>query len=186
MQVALQGSYVEFVTFMGVAEKYPPWFQEVLYSSTYMDNSRYTLYIDKSERRPDYYEKKLIENYSIFIRKPNGETHVTDLDVFQDLYVSFRYNVFTNSGIAALEEDTIEYIEYQPGVSTAEYPLWFYEYYTEAKHHPNGNRDAELLVGTSIPTHCVFLRNKFGEIRGMKYSDFIKYYDIDPKVGDWV
>lgn len=189
MLVALRDSYVEFVTFMGVTEKYPLWFQKILYRSIYMDASRYTLYVDRSERRPDYYEKKLIESHSVFIKKPNGDTHVTDYDVFSDLYVSFRYDSFTNSGIAALEEDTIEYVECLPGVLSREYPGWFYEYYTETMNHPHNNEDAERFIRpsvngqASVSTHCVFLRNKFGEIRGMDYYDFIKYYDPDPKVG---
>src|SRR5437763_13558696 len=111
MRVALRGSYVEFVIFMGVTEKYPLWFEEELYECTYTDESRFTFWVPFNERNPDYYEKQLIEDYSVFLRKPNGEVHVTDYDIFTELYITFRYDAFTNSGRAALHEHCIEYVE---------------------------------------------------------------------------
>jgi hypothetical protein len=33
MKVALRDSYVEYVLFAGVTEKYPPWFEEELYDT---------------------------------------------------------------------------------------------------------------------------------------------------------
>lgn len=202
MRVALRGSYIEYVIFMGVTERYPSWFAEELYECTYTDESRFTFWIPDGERRIDYYEKQLIEDYSVFLRKPNGDVHVTDYDVFSELYIAFRYDAFTNSGIAALEQDCIDYVEAQAGVLPAGYPEWFYEYFTEAfnypqdektfffydanKHSLTASRDSmEITAGGDviITEHCVFLRNKYGEIRGMTYTQFLKYYDPDPQIG---
>lgn len=201
MRVALRGSYIEFVTFNGNSERYPDWFLEELYECTYTDESRFTFWVDKDERRPDYYEKQLVEDYSVFLRKPDGSIHLTDYDVFSDLYVAFMYNSFTNSGIAAFEDDCIEYVECMGGILLDDYPDWFYEFFTESVNlpqgetiffhdcelvGPNGSRGPFLEVSddgqVSVRDRSVFLRNKNGEIRGMLYSDFIKHYDDDPVV----
>ncbi len=202
MRVALRNSYVEYVLFSGVTEKYPPWFEDELYNTICLDDSRYTFWVNRYERTADYYEKQLVEDYSVFLRKPNGEIHVTDYDVFSDLYTAFTYNEFTHSGIAALHEDCIEYVECQPGVLPAGYPEWFYEYFTEAfnypqdgttfflfdqnKHMPTASRDSIKITAdgdVEVTEHCVFLRNKFGEIRGMTYKQFLIYYDPKPRLG---
>jgi len=201
MRAALRDGYVEFVIFNGVTEKYPLWFEKELDECTYTDESRFTFWVAADERKPDYYEKQLIEDYSVFLRKPNGEVHVTDYDVFQELYITFRYDAFINSGIAAFEDDCIDYVECRGGVLSKEYPLWFYEFFTEAVNLPQGEtvyfHDANMVNPgngrgpflevtddgqVSVDTHSVFLRNKFGEIRGMLYDDFIKWYDDNPKV----
>jgi hypothetical protein len=202
MKAALRGSYVEFVTFMGITERYPLWFEKEMEYTIIQDESRYTLWIPFDERSPDYYEKQLVEDYSVFLRKPNGEVHVTDYDTLSDLYTTFRYNRFTNSGIAALDEDCIEYVECHPGILPAGYPEWFYEYFTEAFNYPEddktfflydadtrkltANRESinvDIAGCVTVTDHCVFLYNRFGEIRGMLYDDFIKYYDDDPRIG---
>jgi hypothetical protein len=202
MIAALRGSYVEYVYFMGVTEKYPPWFEEELYDSVYMDENRYTFYQPLGERKPDYYDKILVEDYTVFLRKPNGDIHVTDYDIFKELYTVFRYDSFTNSGVAAFNEDCIEYVECLGGVLPAGYPEWFYEYFTEAlnfprdsetiyfydndKHSITASRDfleVPIRGEATVKEHCVFLRNKFGEIRGMTYDEFLIYYDDDPELG---
>jgi hypothetical protein len=85
------------------------------------------------------------------------------------------------------------------------YPYWFYEFFTEAFNYPQDNKtfyfyDTEKHVLTAskdsidvsvggdvtVTNHCVFLRNKYGEIRGMKYDDFIKCYDPEPQLGGLV
>lgn len=196
MKAALKGSYVEFILFMGITEKYPLWFENLLEECTYTDESRYTFYVDKEERRPDYYEKKLIEDYSVIIRKTTGEIHITDYDVFQEMYTTFRHDAFTNSGLAAFKDDCIDYVECKGGMLEIGYPAWFYEFFTESLNLPNeetiyfSDNDEPMdkrpflkvdeYGGVSVKNHCVFLRNKFGEIRGMLYSDFIKHYDTDP------
>jgi hypothetical protein len=199
MRVALRGSYIDFVIFMGLTEKYPLWFEEELYECTYTDESRYTFWVPYDERKPDYHDKQLIEDYSVFLRKPNGEVFVTDYDVFQGMYTTFTFSEFTHSGIAAFDADCIEYVECQAGVLPAGYPEWFYEFFTEAFNYPQdektyyfydaskntlkASRDAlEVSAGgdVEVTEHCVFLRNKFGEIRGMLYDDFLKYYDPNP------
>jgi hypothetical protein len=204
MRAALRGSYVEYVLFIGVTERYPLWFQAELYDSVYMDENRYTFYVPMHERTPDYYEKTLVEDYSVFLKKPNGDIHVTDYDIFNDLYVSFKSDTFTNSGLAAFEQDCIEYVECRPGVISSGYPDWFYEYFTEVLNFPKDEEtiylydtDKHCLTATrgsliataggeaSVKTHCVFLRNKYGEIRGMEYKDFLKYYDPDPIIGKY-
>lgn len=201
MIAALKESYVEFIIFMGITEKYPLWFERLLEECAYTDESRFTFWVDKDERRPDYYEKKLIEEYSVFLRKPNGELHITTYDSFQNLYVTFKHDTFTNSGLAAFESDCIEYVECTGGMLSVAYPEWFYEYFSEVinlPHHAEtilfkGEPTYNISIdggpflqideygGVSVETHCVFLRNKFGEIRGMLYEDFKKFYDDDPE-----
>jgi hypothetical protein len=202
MRVALRGSYVEYVIFMGITEKYPLWFEHELSECVYEDESRYTFWTPMEERGPDYYEKQLVADYSVFLRKPNGEVHVTDYDTFSYLYVTFKYDAFTNSGIAALEGDCIDYVECQAGVLPAGYPEWFYAYFTEAFNYPQDEKtfffydtDKHVLTASResmeitaggdviINEHCIFLHNRFGEIRGMTYREFLRYYDPDPQVG---
>lgn len=202
MNVALRGSYIEFVIFAGVTERYPQWFKKELEATISLDESRYTFWVHKDERNVNYYEKQLVEDYSVFLRKPDGEIFVTDYDVFTDLYNTFTYDAFTNSGTAALEDDCIEYVECQAGVLPAGYPSWFYEYFTEAINFPQddetvyfydtdehcikANRGTLLATAggeVSVTEHCVFLHNKLGEIRGMPYDDFVKYYDPRPMIG---
>jgi hypothetical protein len=202
MKAALRDSYIEFVLFMGMTEKYPLWFEKEMEYTVFQDESRYTFWVPMGERRPDYHEKTLVEDYSVFLRKPNGEVFVTDYDVFRGMYTTFQYNAFTNSGIAAFDDDCIEYVECKAGVLPAGYPNWFYEYFTEAinfppdgetiyfydsdRHRLTASRDSIIVSvdgEASVTSHCVFLRNKFGEIRGMRYDDFIKYYDPRPQLG---
>lgn len=203
MKAALRGSYVEFVIYNGVTERYPEWFANELYECTHTDESRFTFYVFQGERRPDYHEKQLIEDHSVFLRKPNGEVHLTDYDVFKSLYHVYIYDGFTNSGIAALKEDSIDYVECVGGVLLKEYPAWFYEFYTEAVNLPGGEtvyihdaHDHDTSYGKfrgpylsvsengeiSIDSHSVFLRNRFGEIRAMYYHDFKRFYDPDPEI----
>lgn len=201
MIAALNGKYVEYVCYMGVTEKYPQWFEEELYDSVYLDEDRYTFWQPEWGRDVDYYDKTLVEDYSVFIRKPNGEIHVTDYDVFKDLYTTFTYSAFTNSGIAAFNEDCIEFVECHGGILPAGYPEWFYEYFTEAINFPTHretvyvlNEDVKITSSrdfleisidgdVTVVQHCVFLRNRFGEIRGMTYSEFKRYYDDNPIEG---
>lgn len=185
MKVALRGSYVEFVCYMGITEKYPRWFKKILDDCTYTDDDRYTFYVPPAERTPAYYEKQLIEDYTVFLRKSNGEVHVTDYEVLQHMYTSFKYNAFNNSGLAALDEDTIEYVECRPGILGAEYPEWFYEYFTEVVNFPHDEQTILMADDNEVyvDRHCVFLKNRFGEIKGMYYDDFLKYYDPNPKIG---
>lgn len=201
MRAALKNSYVEYILYMGVTEKYPQWFRHQLDNCAYTDESRFTFWVNKEERRPDYYEKQLIEDYSVFIRNSNGDIHITDYDTFQRLYVTFTYDAFTNNGIAAFENDCIEYVECMEGMLSVTYPTWFYEFFTESINFPNGEKillsnsedipnllvdrgpflDVDNYGGVSVDCHCVFLRNKFGEVRGMLYTDFLRFYDDNPE-----
>jgi hypothetical protein len=183
MKAALRDSYIDYVIFMGVTEKYPRWFRKLLDDCTYTDESRFTIWVDKAERRPDYYEKQLIETYSVVLRKHSGEVHITDYDVFNNLYVVFRHDEFTNSGLAAYEEDCIEYVECHPGVHPSKYPEWFYEYYTEAINFPPSDEGIILLNNDQtyeLNERSVVLRNRFGEIKLMPYKNFRLYYDDSP------
>lgn len=187
MWVALRNSYIEFVTYQGLTEKYPPWFIEEMYECIHMDESRYTFWVSDALRKPDYYDKQLVEDYSVFLRKPNGEVYVTDWDIFTKLYMTFKYDQFMNSGIAALRDDCIEYVECEPGILTREYPLWFYEHFTEAVNFPQEETILFSVNGEVVVNQrCIFLRNKYGEIKGMSYGDFIKYYDDSPNLGGWM
>lgn len=184
MKAALRDSYLEYVYFTGVTERYPSWFAEELYYGGYMNENKYTFYVPLHQRSPDYYEKTLIEDYTVFLRKCDGSLHVTDYDTFKGLYTEFTYNRFYNCGIAAFDEDCIEYVECYPGVLPAGYPEWFYEYFTEAIILPQECEGFMLFSNDNtveVTDHCVFLLNKYGEIRGMYYDEFLKYYDPDPK-----
>lgn len=201
MKAALRGSYLEYVIFMGMSEIYPPWCAEELYRSAYLDESRFTMWMPKEERRADYHEKELIELYSVFLRKPNGDLFLTDLDICSELYTTFSYDALTNSGIVAFNDDCIEYVKCVGGVLSDKYPNWFYEYFTEALNYPYAETiyirdDDELRLASTkgpflevrngeitVTSPCVFLRNKYGEIKGMGYDDFLKHYDPDPKIG---
>lgn len=198
MIAAFHDSYIEYVLFVGITENYPKWFKKEIEDSIYMDEDRYTFWVPKEDRTPDYYEKTLVEDYSVFLRKPDGEIFVTNYDVFTHLYISFQYDAYTNSGIAAYEEDCVEYVECYPGILFKEYPDWFYEFFTEAVNYPQidddetyfffdenkklsaSKRFIEVDKGEAcVRSHCVFLRNKYGEIRAMEYEDFIRYYDAN-------
>lgn len=199
-KVALRGCYVEVVFFMGVNETYPHWFADELYNSIFTDEHRYTFWVPREERTPLYYEKQLVEDYSVFLRKPDGTIHVTDYDVFTSLYHTFRYDAFTNSGLAALNDDCIEYVECHEGALTGSYPEWFEIFFTEAINFPpdggsiliynnkerflTASRESLIDVGPhgdiSVNCHCVFLWNKFGEIRGLSWGEFLRFYDPDP------
>lgn len=183
MIAALRDSYVEAVFFMGINERYPHWFAEELYNCTFTDESRFTFWVPEHDRRPDYHEKELVEDYSVFLRKSNGEIHLTNYDVVDELYCIFRSDRFDNSALLALNDDVIEYVECHGGHVVSGYPEWFYEYFTEAVNFPSEEESIFLdneNGDITITEHCVFLRNKFGEIRVVDYTTFIKYYDPDP------
>ena len=180
MRAALRDSYVDYIIFTGTTERYPLWFKKLLEECTYTDESRFTFWVHKEERRPDYYEKQLIEDYSVIIRKHDGDIHITDYDVFQNLYITFTYDGFTNSGLAAYEDDCIEYVECKPGVLDGGYPWWFYEYFTEAVNLPQPFEGYMLFAHNDevmVTEHCVVLRNRASELRLLPYSEFKKYYD---------
>ena len=185
MRAAMRGSYVEYVIFMGVTDMYPAWFSEELYDSTFQDDSRFTFWVPKQERSPVYYEQQLIEEYSVILRAPDGSVHVTTYDAFAELYEVFVYCKYLNSGIAALNVDCMEYVECHEGMLQGGYPDWFDEYFTEVLNFPQQEETVFLSVTgkhVSVTEHCVFMVNRFGEIRAMRYVDFIKYYDPNPEL----
>lgn len=205
----MHGSEVDFVIYRGITERYSKWFVREVLDSIYMDEYRYTFWVPEDERPYHYYEMTLVESDSVFLRKTNGEVFCTTMHVFENLYDIFFYDGFTNSGVAAFDEDCIDYVECEPGVLSAEYPDWFYEYFTEAVHFPPDNESIfiydtgyttkpifnssgstvviEPLNATqgqaSVTEHCVFLKNRFGEIRAMSFEDFTKYYNTGPLGG---
>lgn len=184
MRVGLRGSYVDVVFYMGLNEPYPYWFSELIYNHILIDEDRYTFYVPREERKVEYYEKKLIEDYSVFIRKSDGSVHVTDYDIFESLYQVFRTDSFENSGLAALKSDTIEYVECHGGYVVSGYPDWFYEYFSEAVNNPVDDETVFISDDNgdiTITDHCVFLKNRYGEIKIMDYDVFLKYYDPDPE-----
>ena len=201
MKAALRGSYVQVAFYMGDNETYPDWMADELANCTFTDESRYTFWVPEDMRKPDYFEKQLIGDYSVFLRKPDtGEIHVTSTDTYGDLYMEFQFDAFTNSALAAFHDDVIEYVECRGGeVVDSGYPDWFYEWITEAINYPgyDNARDAIQggLVGSeceesmlidvdgndfSIVDHCVVLRNKFGEMKIMEWEKFNRLYDTDP------
>lgn len=202
MRAVLHGGWVDYVIYMGITENYPDWFNKEVLNDIYMDESRFTMWQPEEERSWDYYEKDCIESDSVFLRKPNGEIFMTSKYVFDQLYVIFLYDGFSNYGVAAYRDDCIEYVECQPGVVSADHPDWFYEYFTEAVHFQDQkesififDRSSPVVIGSSsngvisltgdvgqisVDSHCVFLRNFLGEIKHMEYSDFLKHYHPGP------
>ncbi len=186
MFAALRGQYVQFVVFMGVAERYPEWFIEEIANRVFVNESRYCFWTSPPERDCDYYEKEIIEMYSIIVRKSDGSTHVVEVDTFNELYRIFQFDQLVNGGIAAFIDDYIEYVECAGGSLIDRYPKWFYEYFTECLNNPKDSESYLFSVDghgyITIKERCVFLRNRFGEIRQMLYKDFLKYYD--PRIYD--
>jgi hypothetical protein len=181
MFAALRGTYVQFVVFMGVSERYPKWFIEEISNRVFSDDSRFCFWTPPPERELDYYEKELIEMYSIVVRKPDGSTHVMEQHTFTELYEVFQYNKSLNGGRAAFHEDIIEYVECVGGTMLDIYPPWFYEFFTECINHPDGTETYLLDIdgngGLIIGGNYVVLRNKLGEVKPMLYLDFLKHYD---------
>ena len=186
MFAALRGHYVQFVVFMGLAEPYPEWFIEEVSDRAFINESRFCFWTPPQEREADYYEKELIETFSVVVRKSNGDTHITEIDTFNDMYRVFTYDHGINGGIAAFNEDVIEYVECFGGGLIDMYPEWFYEHFTELLNNPKDNEsylfNIDGLGHITIKERCVVLRNRFGEVRQMSYGNFLKYYD--PRAND--
>lgn len=192
-------SYVDFVIFKGLTEKYPSWFTDEVLDDLVMDASRYTIWFPNGERPTDYYEKVVVETDSVFLRKPNGTIHMVEYPIFKEMYHTFVYNDFISSGVAAFMEDTIEYVECLPGVLSEEYPDWFYEYFTEVANLPdeetilwNNSFDVYtetkgLYLGTegdiTVQDHCVFVRNVAGSIMYVSWENFVR--DFNPGPGQY-
>lgn len=195
-------SYVDYVIFDGQCERYPKWFEEDVLEDIVMDASRYTRWMPKEERPTDYFDKTVVERDSVFLRKHDGTIHVTDYYVFSNLYYVFYYNDYLNHGVAAYEDDIIEYVECLPGVLPFESPDWFYEYFTEAANlvdeetilwnssfdvgtevhgliwsdHMDGSGEGEIVVDV----HCVFLRNFAGSVMYLPWKYFINDFNPGP------
>lgn len=186
MKAALRGSYLDAAFFMGVNESYPHWFAEELYDATVTDESRYTFWVDQGARRPDYHEKILVEDYSVFLRKKNGDIFVTDYDALDSLYTIFKTNKFNNSALVAFNDDVIDYVECRGG--TPLYGMdddWFYEYFTEVVNHPQEEESIFFTVNNgelTVKQHCAVLQNKFGEIKVLDWRTFVRFYDPNPDV----
>lgn len=196
-------AYVDYVLYDGQIAKYPDWFYEEVLDDIVMDASRYTRWIPREQRAPDYHDKTVVERDSVFLRKHDGRIHMTDYATFQQLYYVFYHNDFLNHGVAAFEEDTIEYVECKPGALPFESPDWFYEYFTEAVNLPdeetilwnesfNVKTKTEGLIwsgfmdGTDegeivVDHHCVFLRNFAGSIMYLPWEYFIQDFNPGPK-----
>lgn len=183
MYAALRGSCVKYTIYMGMMESYPEWFQEEIADRILMDESHYTVWVSPPERKTDYYEKDLIETYSVVLRKCDGTHHITDWDTFVSLYQQFTYEQSINGGIAAFKEDVIEYVEVVGGAVVDNYPEWFYAYFTESLNNPKDNETYLFNIDgyghMIVKDRCVVLRNRFNEIRQMTYEKFLKHYDPD-------
>lgn len=184
MKAALRGKYLEAVFFMGVNERYPHWFCEEIYDAIFTNESQYTFWVDRHSRRPDYYEKQLVEDYSVFLKKPNGQIFLTNYDQLDEMYTIFRTDRFTNTGLVAFNEDVIDYVECHGGsMMYAMDDDWFYEYFTEAVNYPQEEETTFFAVddnGITVNQHCAVLMNKFGEIKVLSWREFMKFYDPDP------
>lgn len=185
MKAARRGSYLEVAYFMGTTERYPYWFAEELYDAIFSNESRYSFWVDRYSRRPDYNEKILIEDYSVFLRKEDGTIFVANYDLLDEMYTIFRTDKFTNSGLVAFNEDVIDYVECHGG--NMHYGLdddWFYEFFTESVNNPSSEEtvffSANSEGGITVHEHCAVLINKYGEIRVLDWRTFLKHYDPDP------
>lgn len=176
---ALRESVVDYVIFSGEWEQYPSWFREEVLDGILVDENRYTRYIPKPNRAVDYYDKIMVEDYSVFLRKRDtGNIHCTTYDVFEDLYAVMDNNPRTNSGIAAFREDTIEIVECHGGLPES-YPSWFYNFFSDGRVIKD-SEETILFYGDdreiSITGHSYFLRNKNGQVAHMDSDTFDKYY----------
>lgn len=185
MIAALRGKYLEAVFYMGENQRYPDWFCEELYDATFTDESRYTFWVDRRSRRADYYEKTLVEDYSVFLRKESGEIFVTNYDCLDELYTTFRTDAFSNSALVAFNEDVINYAEFHGGVSCGYPDDWFYEHFTESLHNPVEGETifvADDGGDITVTEHCVIMQNNYGEIKVLDWATFTKFYDPDPGI----
>jgi len=127
---------------------------------------------------------------SVEIEKNDGNVAVVHIDIFNCLYRKL------DGHTAALKDDCIEYVEFMPGTEIDK-PIWFYEYFTDVTIIPEDAKtvlyydDGTLPITVSrkslmefgmddsihITSHCVILRNKYGELRGLEYDEFFKFYD---------
>lgn len=145
-------------------------------------DSRYTFYIPKEVRNADYYDKIVVSYGDVFLRKTDGTSFVlSDDSIFQELYNVFDFNLQNNNGLAAFVDDCIEFVEIQGGFVVDDKPDWFYEHITETVNFIDV--DSCILIGEDkefdVTEHCVFLQNRWGEIRSMRYADFFAFYDPD-------
>lgn len=131
--------------------------------------------------------------YSVTIETTDGRVRRTSKKTFDSLY--HRLDDYT----AALKEDCIEYVECMGGClpDLYLYPTWFYELFSESVNLPddgktilycNGEEECIMISKRSslqvnidgdivISSHSAFLCNRFGEVMGMDYFDFVKLYD---------
>lgn len=181
---ALKEGVVDYVIFAGDHEQYPRWFREEVLDGILVDENRYTRYIPRPERSVDYYDKTLVENDTVFLRKPTLEVHCVSYDIFEELYIPLESNPRTNSGMAAFREDTIEVVECHGGVPMS-YPGWFYDYFSDGIVI-QGTDQTILFYGEereiTVEGHCYFLRNRMGQIAHMDHETFSKYF---VKEGVW-
>ena len=176
---SLKEGVVDYVIFAGEDEQYPAWFKREVLDGILVDENRYTRYIPRPERNMDYYDKTIVDNDTVFLRKPNSsDVHCTSYETFEGLYVSLESNPRTNSGVAAFREDSIEIVECFGGLPSA-YPSWFYDYFSDGIVI-NDYDETILFYGDdreiSIIGHCYFLKNQRGQIAFMDHETFDKYY----------
>lgn len=167
---------------MGIHENYPHWFKEVLYNQISFDGTN-LIWVDIRNPHSGYRHVVLYEDVSVFIRNKKGDIFVTDYTIFNTLYEEFKWDRFENSGLAALREDCIDFVECIGGGVIGEYPDWFYEFFTEYIVFPSDSTSIFIkgLDGEfTVTHHMVFLRNRFGEIMTLGYDEFIKIYDPNP------
>lgn len=180
MIASLKEGVVEYVLFVGVdSGDYPPWFLREIRNGIYVDESLYTRYIPESERFYDYYDKTVVEDYSVFLRKPDGSVFCTNYDTFTELYSILENVPRTNSGIAAFKEDCIEIVECVNGRLPEAYPEWFFNYFSGGVTMQS-HEETILFYGDDgeiqLSSHCVFLRNREGSIAYMDYRQFEAQY----------
>ncbi len=201
MKAAIRDSYVDVVYYMGHNEAYPDWFHEELYDAVFTDEFGTSYWINRWTKKrkisekieyerqqvfsyvDKYKEVVLVEDYSIFIKKSNGEIFVTNYDIFDELYTVFRFDRFNNSGLAAFNEDVINYVECHGGIGVTGYPEWFYEFFTESVNNPKHNESIYISDNNGelvVTDHCAVLQNSFGEIMVIDWVKFLEYYDPDP------
>lgn len=174
----LKEGVVDYVIFSGMDESYPGWFTRELDRGLYEDESRYIRYLPPAERNVDYYDKTIIEDYSVFLRKDNGDVHCTSYDTFESLYLVLEHNSRTNSGVAGFREDCIEIVECHGGVPGA-YPSWFFDYFKDGITIESEEETIlfyDDIGEISLTGYSVFLRNKYNEIAHMDGETFDKFY----------
>lgn len=112
---------------------------------------------------------------SVMIETLDGRVGRFRTDTFDYLYT--RLTEFT----AAMKNDCIEYMIYQPNISFEDCPQWFIQAIEEGYIYAEEGYDDYIFYHECgdivMSPGSVILRNLYGQLNYMEKSEFDKYYD---------